>query len=639
MPKRFEIPVVLGTAGHIDHGKTTLVRALTGVDCDRLGDEKRRGITIELGFAPLELPSGRVVSIVDVPGHERFIRHMVAGAAGIDGVLFVIAADEGIRAQTREHLDILGLIGVRHGLVALTKSDLVDEEYLELSIDEVREGLSGTFLDDTEIIPVSSKSKLNLDKLLSAIDRLVDAIPFRGSEGPFFMPVDRVFPVKGFGSVVTGTAYRGSVKKDDTLQLLPGGQKAEIRSVQVHDAPVDEGKSGQRIALSLGGVSLSGVERGDVLCTSGVFTPSSRVDVSLKILPSSPDAVEHWQRVRIHIGTADVVGRIVLLDGDRVKPGEEIFAQIVTEEPVVPVRGEAFVIRSYSPLMTIGGGSVLMPLSKKPRGQKGRVAHRDFLEGIFRAGSSRERFSVLSSHVPVLSLKEAARFLQELPGVVACLAADADTSGAVAFIESGDGLIVSSSLLDQKKEDTFRLLEDLHRKEPENPGMPADALCRKIFPEMDARYAKRILDRWSAKGFLVIVEQRVRLSGFVPLDASAVGISGNAILSFCSGRLFQLPVIGEISSGAGFSEEETARLVDILRAQGKIFLAGGEFLVSREVLDRFVELIGKIEGDITVASVRDATGSSRKFVLPLLEMLDSMGVTRRVQEKRIIRKK
>lgn len=639
MSKNLEVPIVLGTAGHIDHGKTTLVKALTGVDCDRLGDEKRRGITIELGFAPLCLPSGRIVSIVDVPGHERFIRQMVAGAAGIDGVIFVISADEGIRAQTREHLDILGLIGVRHGLIALTKSDLVENDYLELVVEEIREEVEGTFLEGSEIIPVSSISGSNLDQLASAIDRLVDATPFRDSAGPFFMPVDRVFPVKGFGSVVTGTAYHGTVREDDTLNLLPSGLKADIRSVHVHDASVDEGRSGQRIALSLGGVSLSDVARGDVLCTPGAFTPASRLDVRLKILPSSPEAVKHWQRVRIHIGTADVVGRVALLEGDKVNPGEEIFAQIVTEEPVVAVRGEAFVIRFYSPLMTIGGGSVLMPLSRRPRGPIGRIALKAFLNDILKAQSSRDRFSALSMHLSVVPLKEAARLLQEIPETARSLAADLDSSGSVIFIDSGDGMVVASELVNKKIDETSRLLEILHKDEPENPGMQADVLCRRVFPEISTRNAKKVLERWSEKGLIVIEDQRVRLAGFAPLDASELRTSGSKVISFCNGRLFNLPVIDEISSGTGLSGEETARSVEALRAQGKIFLAGGEFLVSNDVLDRFLVLLGEIKGDITVASVRDATGSSRKFVLPMLEMLDSMGITRRVQEKRIIRKK
>lgn len=639
MKSGLEIPVVLGTAGHIDHGKTTLVKSLTGVDCDRLGDEKRRGITIELGFAPLSLPGGRVVSIVDVPGHERFIRQMVAGAAGIDGVILVIAADEGIREQTREHLDILGLIGVRFGIVALTKSDMVDDEYLELVVEEVREGLKGSFLEDAEIVPVSANSGFNLDSLLNSIERMVDGIPFRDSEGPFFMPVDRVFPVKGFGSVVTGTAYRGSVRKDDTLQILPSGDKTEIRSVQVHDTPVEEGRSGQRVALSLGGVPLSGVQRGDVLCSPGVFSTASRFDAKLRILPSAPEALKHWQRVRLHIGTADLIGRIALLEGDLVRPGEEVLAQIVTEEPVVPVRGEPFIIRFYSPLMTIGGGSVLMPISQRPKGQKGRAAHKEFLEKILQAASLRERFDVLSSCFPFLSMKDAVLLLQDIPSKLVSTALEADGEGRVFFIDSGDGMAVSALMAERKLEKISEILEFLHRNEPDNPGMPAEILCRKVFPETNFRTAKRILERWAKSGLIVIEEQRVRLSGFDIVDVSQMGPSANSILSFCSARSFQLPIIDEISGSTGLSKDETARAVEILKAKGELFLAGGEFLVSREVLDRFMELIGKIEVDITVASVRDVTGSSRKFVLPILEMLDSMGITRRVQEKRIIRKK
>ena len=265
-------------------------------------DEKRRGITIELGFAPLTLPSGKTISIVDVPGHEKFIRQMVAGAVGVDGIILVVASDEGVRPQTREHLEILGLIGIEHGLIALTKADLVEEEFLELAIEEVKEEIRGTFLEGAEVIPVSSVTGFNLDVLLESLEKLVAGISPRGSEGPFFMPIDRAFPVKGFGAVVTGTAYRGRVRKDDVLSVLPRGIKTDIRSVQVHDNPVDEARSGQRVALSLGGVSLSDLERGDVLCTPGIFVPSGRLDVDLKILASSPDPLRHWQRVRIHLG-------------------------------------------------------------------------------------------------------------------------------------------------------------------------------------------------------------------------------------------------------------------------------------------------------------------------------------------------
>jgi len=639
MQGKIEVPIVLGTAGHIDHGKTTLVRALTGIDCDRLGDEKRRGITIELGFAPLTLPGGRTVSIIDVPGHERFIRQMVAGAAGVDGVIFVVAADEGVRAQTREHLEILGLIGVKHGLIVMTKSDLVEEDLLELAIEEVREEVRGTFLEDSEVVPVSSVNGKNLDQLLSALGRLVGRIPERSPEGAFFMPIDRAFPVKGFGAVVTGTAYRGKVRREDPLILLPRALKADIRSVQVHEKSVEEARSGQRVALSLGGISLSDLERGDVLCTPGVFAPSSRLDVRLSILPSSPEPVHHWQRVRIHIGTTDLIGRVSLLDRDKLDPGEKCNAQLVTEEPVVAVRGEAFIVRFYSPLRTIGGGTVLMPFSERPRGKKGRKARSDFLAAISGSESPAGLFKIISGFMPVLNINEMARSLQELPEKVTETARSLDSKGDVIFVESGEGIVLNGDLVSARIEEATQILKRFHEEEPGNPGVPADILCRKVLPELEFKYAKRVLERWAEKGIIEIDDQRVRSPGFSPGDVSAANPYGNAILEFCHHRLFQLPEIEDLSRATGISREDVLRNVEILRARGQMYLAAGGLVVSRGVLDSFIEVLENIKGDITVASVRDATGSSRKYVLPMLEMLDAMGVTRRVQEKRIIRKK
>ena len=639
MTGRNEVPIVLGTAGHIDHGKTSLVKALSGVDCDRLGDEKRRGITIELGFAPLTLPNGMTVSIVDVPGHERFIRQMVAGSAGIDGVIFVVASDEGVRAQTREHLDILGLLGVRHGLVVLTKADLVEEDFLDLAMEEVREGVKGTFLENAEVVPVSSVTGYNLEALMEALGRLVDGIMPRNPEGPFFMPVDRSFPVKGFGAVVTGTSYRGRVRKDDVLVVLPRGLKTDIRSVHVHDTPVEEARSGQRIALSLGGISLSELERGDVLCSPGVFSPSRRMDVDLRILASSPEPVRHWQRVRIHIGTTDTVGRVVLLDGDRIVPGDRSFAQIVTETPIVAVRGEAFIIRFYSPLRTIGGGRVLMPYAKRPRGKRGRESHLELLERISKAKDPGELLWAVTFNEPVLSVEEAVRMIQEKPATVISFARRLDHEGRVMLVESGEGIIMNGDVAEKKLDDALSLLKRFHEEEPDNPGFPVDTLCRKVLPEMEARHAKRVFERWAQSGRLKIEEQRVRLPGFLPGDAAKRGAAGAAILEMCSERQLQLPEIADFTEKTGLSKAEAEKALETLRSQGQVFIAGSGFVVSKEVLESFIETLRGIEGDITVASVRDATGSSRKYVLPLLEMLDSMGVTRRVQEKRIMRKR
>ncbi|HRS48807.1 MAG TPA: selenocysteine-specific translation elongation factor [Thermovirgaceae bacterium] len=638
MMEKTEVSIVLGTAGHIDHGKTTLVRALSGVDCDRLRDEKRRGITIELGFAPLTLPSGKTISIVDVPGHEKFIRQMVAGAAGVDGIILVVASDEGVRPQTREHLEILGLIGVEHGLIVLTKADLVEEEFLELAIEEVKEEVRGTFLEGAEVIPVSSVTGFNLDALLESLERLVAGISPRGSEGPFFMPIDRAFPVKGFGAVVTGTAYRGRVRKDDVLSVLPRGIKTDIRSVQVHDNPVDEARSGQRVALSLGGVSLSDLERGDVLCTPGIFAPSSRLDVDLKILASSPDPLHHWQRVRIHLGTTDTVGRIALLGVDRIEPGERAFAQVVTETPVVAVRGEPFIIRFYSPLTTIGGGKVLMPIARRPKGPRGRKDHQVLLDQVSRAKDPGEFLLAVTLDKPVVTVEEAVTLMQERPGAVVSLAAELDRAGRLLLVDSGEGLIVNGDMARKKLGQALSFLKEYHEEEPDSPGVPSDTLFRRFLPGMELRHAKKVLDRWAREGEIEVEDQRVRLPGFSPGDAARRGAAGAAILDLCSARSLQLPETADILEGTGLGQDEMGKALEALRAQGQIFIAGSGFIVSREVLEGLIGILVSIKDDITVASVRDATGSSRKYILPLLEMLDSMGVTRRVQDKRILKK-
>ncbi|HOG13963.1 MAG TPA: selenocysteine-specific translation elongation factor [Synergistales bacterium] len=638
MTEKTEVSIVLGTAGHIDHGKTTLVRALSGVDCDRLRDEKRRGITIELGFAPLTLPSGKTISIVDVPGHEKFIRQMVAGAVGVDGIILVVASDEGVRPQTREHLEILGLIGVEHGLIALTKADLVEEEFLELAIEEVKEEVRGTFLEGAEVIPVSSVTGFNLDVLLESLEKLVAGISPRGSEGPFFMPIDRAFPVKGFGAVVTGTAYRGRVRKDDVLSVLPRGIKTDIRSVQVHDNPVDEARSGQRVALSLGGVSLSDLKRGDVLCTPGIFVPSGRLDVDLKILASSPDPLRHWQRVRIHLGTTDTVGRIALLGGDRIEPGERAFAQVVTETPVVAVRGEPFIIRFYSPLTTIGGGKVLMSVASRPKGPRGRKGHQELLDKVSRAKDPGELLLAVTLDQLVVTVDEASVLMQEQPGVVVSLAGELDRAGRLLLVDSGEGLIVNGDMARKKLGQVLSFLKEYHQEEPDSPGAPADALFRRILPEMELRHAKKVVERWAREGEIEVEDQRVRLPGFFPGDAARRGAAGAVILDLCSTRSFQLPEIADVLEGTGLRQDEVEKALEALRSQGQIFFAGSGFIVSREVLEGLIGILEGFKDDITVASVRDATGSSRKYILPLLEMLDSMGVTRRVQDKRILRK-
>ena len=345
--------LIIGTAGHIDHGKTTLVKRLTGIETDRLKEEKQRGISIELGFAPFTLPSGQKAAIVDVPGHERFIRHMLAGAFGIDMVLFTIAADEGVMPQTREHADIIEMLGVDKGIVVITKKDMVDEEWLMLVEDDIRQYIEGGILKGAPIVAVSAVTGEGIPELLDTIEKVAESVVEKPILGYARLPIDRVFTIAGFGTVVTGTLWSGQIKVGDTLELMPVQKMVKVRTLQVHNEKVPTAYAGQRVAVNLQGIEVGDIKRGYLLADSGYLTPSHRVDTKLRLLSSSSRTLRNWNRVRFHLGTDEVLGRVVLLDRDELLPGEETFVQIVMEKPVVAYKGDPFVIRYYSPVDTI----------------------------------------------------------------------------------------------------------------------------------------------------------------------------------------------------------------------------------------------------------------------------------------------
>ncbi len=357
--------IVLGTAGHVDHGKTSLIKALTGIDTDRLKEEKKRGITIELGFAFLDLPCGHRIGIVDVPGHEKFVKNMVAGVTGMDLLAFVIAADEGIMPQTREHFEICRLLGVEKGLVILTKIDMVDEEWLELVEDEVREFCVGSFLEDAPILRVSSTTGEGIPDVLQVLDDFVRSHDFSDSLGPFRLPVDRVFAMKGFGAVVTGTSISGRIALGDELRFYPGELMTKVRGIQVHSKSVDQVEAGHRTAINLQGVDVEQIDRGMVAAPPGTLKPNYMLDCRFLYLASNTKPLKHRTRVRVHLGTDEIIGRISILEHDEVKPGEETGVQLLLERPVAVWPGDRYVIRSYSPVATIGGGRVLDNLSPK----------------------------------------------------------------------------------------------------------------------------------------------------------------------------------------------------------------------------------------------------------------------------------
>ncbi|MFA5112621.1 MAG: selenocysteine-specific translation elongation factor, partial [Desulfobaccales bacterium] len=352
-------PIILGTAGHIDHGKSALIKALTGTDPDRLKEEKLRGITIELGFAELQLPGGQHLGIVDVPGHERFVRHMVAGATGMDLVALVIAADEGVMPQTREHLEICQLLKVKQGLVVLTKVDLVEDDWLELVEEEVREALKGTFLEGAPILPFSAVTGFGKDELLKALGELADQVPPKPVSGIFRLPIDRVFTIKGFGTVVTGTAISGSLKVADAVTIYPPGFKAKVRGLQVHGQSVERALAGNRTAINLQGLEKEELDRGMVVAPTGAMVASRRLDAFLEILSSAPRPLKHRQAVRLHTGTSERVAMPLILDADDMPPGASGYVQFFLREPLALKPGDRLVIRSFSPAFTWGGGQVL----------------------------------------------------------------------------------------------------------------------------------------------------------------------------------------------------------------------------------------------------------------------------------------
>ena len=386
-------PVVIGTAGHIDHGKTALVRRLTGIDTDRLKEEKERGISIDLGFAHRTLPSGRRIAIVDVPGHERFVKNMLAGATGIDLVLLVVAADEGVMPQTREHLAIVNLLRVERGVVALTKSDLVDAETREVVRAEVKELLRPTALRGIPIVAVSSVTGAGIEDLIQAIEAAAGLAPGRSEEGAARLPIDRVFPVEGIGTVVTGTLWSGTVRPGDALELLPSGKAVRVRQVQVHDSTVEEARAGQRTALAIHGVPRESVARGDWLATPGRFNPSHILDVRLTLLESAPKPLGSRSRLRCHLGASEILGRAVLFERDTLPPGESGWAQLRLEAPATASPGDRIVIRSYSPALTIAGATVVDSAPAK----RARLNHGDRarLETLL-SGSTMEKLAALA---------------------------------------------------------------------------------------------------------------------------------------------------------------------------------------------------------------------------------------------------
>jgi selenocysteine-specific elongation factor len=639
--------IILGTAGHIDHGKTALVEALTGINTDRLKEEKLRGITIELGFAHFTLPSGLMVSIVDVPGHERFVKTMVAGATGIDLVVLVVAADEGIMPQTREHLDICRLLRVKKGLVALSKVDLVEEEWLQLVEEDVREFVKRTFLENMPVVRTSVVSGAGLQELTLNLEELCRVLEERPPARFFRLPIDRVFTMKGFGTVVTGTLMSGKVAEGEGVEVAPKGIRSKIRGLQVHNRPVNVSYSGMRTAVNLQGVEKEDVARGDVLIPPDSFAPTHMADVHLEYLTSASRRLKNRARIRFHTGTSEILGRVILLDREELEPGDASYAQIRLEAPTVVAHGDHFVIRSYSPAVTIGGGVILDGRPRKHRRHTPAVV--EHLQGLLQ-GDPTEVVVRMVAHAEFsgmtrgeldrrlnLSEERWGGMFQDSRFTERVLVTD----GAHASHDRRDEtFFVSRRVYDQLAQDILGRLKRFHAENPLEDGIPRDDLRGRLRIHPPPHLFNDCLQALLKEGKVLVEGDRWRSADHrIHLGQKQKERLAEMERIFHQAGL-QPPALKAVGERLGLSEKDARDLVELLVRQAVLVkIKEGLYFSSsaiQDLRDKVVRFL-KENMELQPSDFKELTQLSRKFMIPLLEYFDRTRVTMRVGDKRVLR--
>ncbi len=633
--------LILGTAGHIDHGKTALVKALTGIDTDRLKEEKARGITIELGFAHLELPGNICFGIVDVPGHEKFVRTMVAGVGGMDLVMLVIAADEGIMPQTREHLDILQLLGVTTGLVVLTKADLVEAEWLGLVTAEVSEFTTGTFLEDAPIVAVSSRSGEGLEKLKIELGRLANKVSQKHHEGYFRLPVDRVFTMPGFGTVVTGTLLSGELQVGDVLELLPSGHKVKARGIQAHGATLEQGSAGQRLAVNLQGVGLDQVRRGDVLVPRGIFRTMRTVDVRLDYLASASRSLKHRATVRFHAATSENSAQVILLDRDVLKPGESAFAQLRLKEPLLLLSGDRYLLRLSSPATTIGGGTILDPFPPRRRRRNNEALQ--LLESLNRDELHRTIPLLISqSLLSGINFDDVTLRCGASRKNVETVLATLLSSGEILQMTREPRIFLSHAAFEELKQGIQKELESYLAANPLREGIGKEELKTRLPKRSDQRFFTPLLTALEREGAVLINRDIVKPANRIERGSSPASDNNGKILALLTAAGSEPPTSKELLERCTCNEKSLRDTLDLLVRNGSIVRVSHDLHYAAVALDMLREKLVawlREKGEISPAEYRELTGLSRKFLIPLLAHFDSEKLTMRVGEKRMLRKR
>jgi len=665
--------IIVGTAGHIDHGKTALVKALTGIDADRLKEEKQRGITIDIGFADLTVDDFSF-GFVDVPGHERFVKNMLAGAHGLDMVMLVVAADESVMPQTREHFDICRLLRIKSGLIVLTKSDMVDEDLLELARAEVEDYVRGSFLESAPIIPVSSKTGAGIAELKATLAKLAEHLKPKAVSAIPRLPIDRAFSIKGFGTVVTGTLIAGKIAPGDELEVLPAGVKVRVRNVQVHGKDAEVAAAGQRTAINLQGVNVDQVPRGSVLVSEGKLRPTSMVDARLELLPSAPRPLTQRARVRLHHGTAEVMARVVILQTERVssaasefdsqgsefassknelrnqkelragisdrgavRPGERAIIQLRLEEPVTALPGDRFIIRSYSPQITIGGGLILDALPEKHR-IRDEIARRRLEQLEVADAGERVALFIEMAGTHGTNASEIASRTGATDSQLEGLVRELIRTGRV--MEAGaPQLLISQNSYRVLADRVINLLSEHHRREPLSLGVSREEVRDRVFGQVRPEIFKSVIARLVNEGKVAADRDALKLSSHRPALTASDETAKQALESWLRAAGLQAGTLEDAAAATRTKIELARKLYNLLTAERRVVRIA-EFVFHVDSID---DLKARIRAQkpknsrIDVAVFKELTGGlTRKHAIPLLEYLDREHITRRVGNEREI---
>ncbi len=632
--------IIIGTAGHIDHGKTALVKALTGIDCDRLREEKERGITIELGFAALDLEGGRRVGIVDVPGHEKFVKNMVAGASGIDAVMLIIAADEGVMPQTREHLAICRMLAVQAGCVVLTKSDLVDADWLDLVAADVRDFVAGSFLDGAPVVAVSAQTGAGLDELRVRLAQMMDGVEERSAKGLCRLPVDRVFSMKGFGTVITGTLQAGTFQTGDEVSIEPGGQRAKIRGLQVHGDSVGSAGAGQRTALNFQGLERDRIARGDVVGLPDTLVATQKIALWYEHLAGAGRVLKNRAPVRFHAGTAERMGRVVLLEAEEMLPGDKAFVQIVLSAPVVVLPGDRFVLRSYSPVGTIGGGMILDIQSPRHKRMSAATVAR---LSVLKDGSVSDCIQLYCREAGVRGMEFDAllrrcgrarqELLKELDGMTA--------RGEITLVAKKPQFFSVPGIIGELYESALVQLRAFHESSPLVPGMRRQELLDRLASNIDPRLFQWLLDRLAESGTMRVQQEFLSLPSHRPaLQQGQQKLKDTVVRLYAGGGLMP-PTRREVVENSGVREKELAEILQLLVREGVLVRLNDDLYYTAESMRDLTEqavLFMRKHGELTIQGFKEQTGLTRKFLIPIFEYFDRTRLTIRMGDKRIPRK-